>query len=227
MATNRYLVVKQFPWIEGGRLTPEWQWEGRRNVVYKPGQIVQMEERDLGSIYHCLEPINDAGRESLEAIRAEREKPARSIPVADLHPRASERLTRALEEKLRAKGQFRELCLQVIARGEDPTDEELAAALEDPQPPPRELLAYVATLLRGRWRKPGRKPPRTIAEDLYIQFYYRVKVEELTAHFKRNRQKRAPIKRRAAEETAAHFGLGVRTVERIVAPLPWTKTPKS
>lgn len=226
MAKNRYRVVKQLPWIEGGRPAPGWQWEGGRSVVYEPGQSVELEDRDLGSIYHHLEPINDAGRDSLEASRAEREKPARRIAVADLHPRAIEWLTRALEERLRRQGKFRELCLRMVARGDDPADEDLAAALEDPQPPPRELLDYVASLLRGQWRKPGRKPPRTTAEDLYIQSYYHLKVEELRAHFERQRQKRAPIKRRAAAETAAHFGISPRTVERIVSPLPLTKTSK-
>jgi hypothetical protein len=100
----------------------------------------------------------------------------------------------------------------------------LAAALEAPEPPPPKLLAYVAGTLRGKWRKSGPKnPPRTTFEDLYVQACYWSAVRELEKHFARNRQKRAPVKRRAAEEVAAAVGLSVRTVQRIVAPRPLTK----
>jgi hypothetical protein len=126
---------------------------------------------------------------------------------------------------------MRELVLRMLARGEGPTEEDLAAALEESpdEPLPPELHAYLVEKLRRRvQRKPGRKaPPRTTEDDLFIQSLYQLAVEEFQARFARQRQKRAPVKRRAAEQVAAELGLSVRTVERIVAPRPWTKTRKT
>jgi hypothetical protein len=229
MATRSYRVVERFPWIEGGRPAPGFGWEGGRDVVYEPGSTIHVDDEDLASIYRHLEATDDAGSAALEKLRAKAEAPARRTAVADLDPRAVEWIDRALDEKLRAQGRMSELCMRIIARKGDPAHEDLAAALESSEaPPPELLLQYVAKILRGEWRKPGRKaPPRTTDEDLFVQSLYWLKVEELQARFERKRQKRAPVKRRAAEEVAAELGLSVRTVERIVAPRPWTKTRKT
>lgn len=223
MATHRYRVLKELPWIEGGRPVP-FGWEGGRVVVYQPGDTVEVDDRELDGVYHRIEAIDDGGRSVLEAARAKANQPAQTIAVADLHPRMVEWMSRAQDERLRDQGRLAELCLRMIDRGDAPSREDLAAALEAPEPPPPELLAYVAGTLRGKWRKSGPKnPPRTTFEDLSVQACYWFVVRKLERHFARNRQKGAPVKRRAAEEVAAAFGLSVRTVQRIVAPRPLTK----
>jgi len=229
MAQRRYRVIKRLPWIDGGRLAPGFNWEGGRYVVYEPGDTIEIDDREVASIYHKLEALDNAGSALLEAVRAKAEAPAQITFVADLHPRAVEWLTRALDEKQRKSGNMRKLVLGILARGEDPTDEDLAAALEEAphEPLPQELSGYLAGVLRHRvWRKSGRKaPPRTTAEDLFIQSYYHLAVEELQERFAH--QKRAAIRRMAKEKTADSLGLSVRTVERVVRPRPWNKSDKA
>lgn len=229
MARRRYRVVKSFPWMEGGSPLPGLRWEGGQAVVYEPGAIFEVDDEELPTVYHRLEGIDDAGRGAIAAVRAEAEAPARITPVADLHPRAIEWLGRALDEKLRLAGGMRELCIRMIARGDHPTDDDLAAAFgESPgEPVPRELQDYCQALQAGEVRrKTGPKAARTTAADLLIKSTYLIALKVLRARFARNRQKQAPVKRRAAEEVGERFGISVRTVQRIVAPRPWTKDDK-
>lgn len=226
---RRYRVVKELPWIEGGRPAPGFQWEGGRAVIYKPGDTVVVEDREVicGSLYRKLEALDEVGCSLLEAARAKADAPARITAVADLHPRAVEWLTRALDEKSRAAGRMRELCSRMIARGDDPTDDDLEVAVEEsPEPPPRELQEYLVNLRHGRIRrKPGPKAsPRTTSEDLFIQSAYLVAVEDIQERFAH--EKRPAIRRMAKEAVADSLGLSVRTVERIIQLRPWTKDGK-
>ncbi len=105
MSVRRYRVIKSFPWIEGGRPVPgEFKWEGGKDVVYQPGDIIDVDDRDLASLYRELEGLDDAGRAALEEIRAEAEGPAKRILTADIPLDVVEWLTRALDEKRRIYG---------------------------------------------------------------------------------------------------------------------------
>lgn len=229
MARRSYRVVKSFPWIVGGRPLPGFGWEGGQGVVYEPGDLFEVDDEELPTVYRRLEGIDDAGRTAIAVLRAKAEAPARITLVADLHPRTIDWLGRALDEKLRLAGRMRELCIRMIARGDHPTDDDLAAAFEESpgEPVPRELHDYCLALEAGQVRrKSGPKAARTTAADILIKTAYLIAVKDLRAHYARRRQKQAPVKRRAAEEVAERFGLSVRTVERIVAPRPWTKDDK-
>jgi hypothetical protein len=232
MAIRRYRVVKSLPWIEGGRPLPGFRWEGGRAVVYEPGQTMQVDDRELVGIYNHLEGLDAAGRAALDAVRTKAEAPAKRTAVADLHPRTVQWLTRALDEKLRAKGHLRELCLRLLARGDDPTNDDLAAALEESpdEPLPRELLEYLVAVLRGRvQRKSGPKAPaRSTEEDILIHHFYHFLIEEFTRN-----KRRCPYEHRRPHRAAAEYiskalgpGYSVRTIQRIVAPRPWTNDGK-
>ena len=131
MASHRYRVLKELPWIEEGRPVP-FGWEGGRAVVYQPGDTVEINDRELDGVYRRIEAIDDGGRSVLEAARAKGNQPARRIAVADLHPRMVEWMSRTQDERLRNQGRLAELCLRMIDRGDDPSREDLAAALEAP-----------------------------------------------------------------------------------------------
>jgi len=107
MSGRRYRVVERFPWIEGGRPAPDEKrgyrrltaeervkWEGGKDVIYEPGDVVYIEDRDLKDIYPYLEAIDEADRLALEEIGM-----GEITPVADLDPGTVEFLTRDLEAK--------------------------------------------------------------------------------------------------------------------------------
>jgi hypothetical protein len=167
--------------------------------------------------------------------------------IADLNPKAKDWMQRAIDEHARRNGRIRELVLRMLAtrtpeawtpeangvwqsraiRAEpaswnEPTLDDVAAALleapGDPIPPA--LLDCAAKVLRGQPRKTGPKEPaRTTWQDIAIQVNYqralRAAREEHEAH---DSPATRDVKRRAAQQTARAFGLGVRTIETIVAP---------
>jgi hypothetical protein len=92
-----YRVVERFPWIEGGRPAPEPQWwEGGKDVIYEPGDIVYIDDQDVKDISHFIEAIDEAGRLALEESSL--------ANVSQFTQSDVEFMTRALEEKRRAYG---------------------------------------------------------------------------------------------------------------------------
>jgi hypothetical protein len=112
-AGRRYRVVQEFQWIEGGNLAPDASgWEGGEIVIYKPGDFVCFQEDEVGSKYHCLEALDDAGRVTIKEARAKVEAPAKTTAVADLTPNFVELWTRALDEKRRLHGSVPEYAVR-------------------------------------------------------------------------------------------------------------------
>lgn len=224
---RRYRIVRELPWILGGRPGPGFTWEGGEPVILQPGDSIDLEDNELEAIHHHLEGVDDEGIRLLEEVREKRRNHrAQQVAVSDLHPRAVDWITRALDERLRADKHFRELCARIIARGGDPDATDLAAALEEGEVS-EELRSYLAGRLKGIYQKPGRKaPPRTTDDDLFVRSLYDVLVDRLTTKARRERQRRPAIRTQAKREVAELLGLSVRTVERIVRPIPLTKDGK-
>src|SRR5258706_10691292 len=107
-------------------------------------------------------------------------KPAKRTMLADFHPKDQAWLIRATDENLRQRGHIQELVVRMLARREEPTPDELAAAIQEtPDAPiPRMLADRVAKVLRGQPRRPGPKQPkRSTGADLAIRAYYLYEVE--------------------------------------------------
>jgi hypothetical protein len=160
MSGRLYHVVKRLSWIEGGSPTPEGEWEGGESVAYEPGDTVYMEDLDLESMYHYLEPLDEAGRIALAEARAKAEALARVTAVADFSPSDVEFLKSALDEKRRLYG-----CelVQDIAGKRDGSEEVLSTRYVPTNPLPgvvyddNGLPAPWATALQNERREKERE----------------------------------------------------------------------
>jgi hypothetical protein len=220
MPRHRYRVSQRLPWIEGGRPGPHFTWIGGKPVVYEPGAVIAVDDREVPPYVHYLEAIDDAGRTVLEGVRAAMQAPAKRTLLTGLHPKDRAWLIRATAETLRRQGRIQALVVRMLERHEEPTLDDLAAAIQEtPDAPiPRMLVDCVAKVLRGQPRRPGPKDPkRTTWADLAIRAYYQYEMEQARhAHDVDNRKSRA-FAEVAKRATAKAFGIGERTVERVVA----------
>ena len=99
----------------------------------------------------------------------------------DFHPKDRAWLTRATDEKLRQQGRIQDLVVGMLKRGEEPTLDDLAAAIQKTADAsvPMVLADCVAKALRGQPRRPGPKEPkRTTWGDLAIRTYYQYEPEQ-------------------------------------------------
>lgn len=122
MSGRPYRVVKTLPWIEGGRPAPDSEslWEGGRDVVYKPGDTVFVDDQELAGTYHHLKAMDDLGCIALEEVRAKAEAPARIKFVTDLQPAERSNLAWALASTEAARGEdLRGAFLKAIRNGAD------------------------------------------------------------------------------------------------------------
>lgn len=156
MSGRRYRVVERFPWIEGGTpieidIAPGWKWEGGKDVIYEPGDIVYIEDRDLSDIYHKLEAIDEAGRVALEEIRERAQGP---FFVTSLDAEQSSFLACGLARTKMAQGEdLKKAILWAIRNGAKlPDDLEARAWIAD-------ALEGKLAPKRGRGR-PNKKPRR-------------------------------------------------------------------
>lgn len=223
MARHRYRVTQRLSWITGGRLAPNLSWVGGTDVTYEPGTTIVLDDRAVCSIVHHLEATDDEGRAVLDRVRAAIMAPAEVTMVTDLHPKDRAWLIRAAAERLRRQGRIRDLVVGMLTRGEEPTLDDLASAIQEiPDAPiPRVLVDYVAKVLRGQPRRPGpKKPKRTTSGDLAIRAYYQSELERAQCAREvedRHARGAANVAKRA---TATAFGISKRTVERVLALRP-------
>src|SRR5262249_44286497 len=148
------------------------------------------------------------------------ESPAETTRLTEFQPTDRAWLIRATDERLRREGHIQELVIRVLDRGEEPTLDDLAAALtEAPDAPiPLVVRRYAANVLRGQPRRTGPKTPtRTTATDLAIRAHYQYEVEKARHSYAADNRKPRAIANVAKHATAKAFGISQRTVERIIA----------
>jgi hypothetical protein len=148
--------------------------------------------------------------------------------IGDLDPKAVSRLQQGADEALRRDGRLRELVLRMLARGDEPARDDLAAAVEEAPgaPVPKEVAAYAARVIRARLPlKPGRKaPPRATWEEIVIKAHFQRALQQATkAHEEDDSPRTGAVKARALKATATAFKISTRTIERIIAPRRWLK----
>ena len=220
MPHHSYRVTRQLPWMDGGRPGPNSTWIGGTAVVYEPGTTLVVDDREVAAVFQCLEATDDDGRAVLERAREALEAPAEMRMLTDFHPKDRAWLMRVTDEKLRQHGHIQDLVVRMLERREEPTLDDLAAAIQEtPDAPiPKVLLDCVARVLRGQPRRPGPKEPkRTTRADLAIRAFYQYELEQARhAHEVDNRRSGA-VADVAKRATAKAFGIGQRTVERVVA----------
>ena len=182
MPRHRYRVTQPLQWMRGGHPGPDLTWIGGVAIVHQPGDLIAVDDREVPAVAHCLEAIDDAGRAVLDRAGAAAAAPATRKMFADFHPKDRAWLIRARDEKLRQQGRIQDLVVGMLGRGEEPTFDDLAAAVgETPDAPiPRVLVDYVAKVLRGeRRRRPGpKKPTRTTWSDLADSRVLPVRIRE-------------------------------------------------
>jgi hypothetical protein len=223
MARHRYRVTQRLPWINGGRPGPNFSWVGGTAVVYEPGDVIVVDDRELPSIAHCLEATDDGGRAVLESVKAEMRAPAKITMVANLHPKDRDWLIRATDENLRRQGRIRDLVVRMLTRGKEPTLDDLASAIQEaPDAPiPMVLVDCVARVLRGLPRRPGpKKPKRTTSADLAICAYYHYELERAQQAHEADSPYARAVADAAKKATATAFGISKRTIERVLALRP-------
>lgn len=108
MSGRRYRVVKSFTRSEGGQPAPPGSgrlWEGGKDVIYQPDDLVYVEDVDLPWMHSYLEAIDDPGRVALEQVHAALEEDigksaelAQEIATADI-PHVTEFLAHALRRE--------------------------------------------------------------------------------------------------------------------------------
>ena len=223
MARHRYRVTQRLPWISGGRPGPDLSWVGGSPVVYEPGSLIVLADRELPSIDHCLESTDDVGRAALERVRAAMTAPAEVTMFADLDSKDQQWLIRATDENLRRQGRIRDLVVRMLTRGTEPTLDDLASAIQEaPDAPiPKVLVDCVARVLRGLPRRPGpKKPKRTTSADLAICAYYHYELERAQQAHEADSPYARAVADAAKKATATAFGISKRTIERVLALRP-------
>ena len=223
MACHSYRVAKPLPWIEDCRLGPNFAVIGGRPVVYRPGDTVKMDDRDVPSIAHYLEAVDDGGRKVLEAIRARAAAPAKRTLVSDLDPKDLAWLIRATDEKLRHAGKIRELVDRMLARGDEPSRDDVVAVLRDAEPPSPALIEFVVKLLTLPQRPGPKEPTRTTLQDLAIKAYYTYELDQAKRAHEANSRRSRAFADVAKRSTAEAFHISKRTVERVIALRPARK----
>jgi hypothetical protein len=179
-----------------------------------------LDDRDVISNVHSLEATDEAGRAVVERARAAMGAPAETTMFTDFHATDRAWLIRATDETLRRRGHIQELVVHMLARREEPTLDDLAAALtEAPDAPiPMVVRRYAANVLRGQPRRTGPKTPtRTTATDLTICAHYQSEVEKARHNYAADNRKPRAFANVAKQATAKAFGISQRTVERIIA----------
>ena len=186
-----YRVVKPLPWIEGGEPGIDEDgrrtWVGGKEVVYEPGTEVEIQDSEVASIEHHLEALDDEGRAVLERVRADNNRPARRTFIGNANvdaegnfeideegrlklddaPKGVRELTEWVDRALDERSPVRRVN-RMLQRDDEPSDEDLAAALEMLAPAvgmlaaalempdrPQEVMDYAARRLRGDLRKVG------------------------------------------------------------------------
>ena len=104
--------------------------------------------------------------------------------------------------------------LAALHRGEDPTDEDLADALGQ-HDPPDEVLDYAERRVRGEHRKVGRKrgPRYATSDEIIMLLAYRRELEALRAAGGRVA---GGLRKTAYENVADRLGVGWRAVQKAV-----------
>ena len=173
----RYRVVKRLYWPEPdprdvGRPPLFWEHEPR-DVTYEPGEEVEIQDCEIPSIAHRLEAVGGEGRAVLERVRADNNRPVRRTFIGNAivddernvdrdeegrwvlydAPKGARELTEWVDRTLDEISSVRRV-MRMLQRGDEPSDKELAAALEVPNPP-REVIDYTVRRLRGDLRKVG------------------------------------------------------------------------
>jgi hypothetical protein len=109
--------------------------------------MIVVDDREVPAIFHKREPTDDNGV-VLERARAVAAAPATRTMLHDLHPKDRAWLIRATDEQLRRQGQIQKLAVRRLERGEEPTLEDVATAIQEiPDAPiPKALLDYASRI---------------------------------------------------------------------------------
>lgn len=224
MARHSYRVTNLLPWIEDCRLGPNFTVLSGRPVLYKPGETVNLDDREVPSIAHHLEAVDEGGRKVLEDVRARATGRAKRTLVSALDPKDRAWLIRATDEKFRRAGKIRELVDRLLARGAEPTLDDIVAALRDAEPPSPALIEFVVKLLTLPQRPGPKQPRRTTLQDLAIKAYYTYELDQAKRAHEANSRRSRAFADVAKRSTAKAFRISKRTVERVVALRPTRKT---
>lgn len=217
MSRHRYKVLSTLPWIDGGHPGPHFTWIGGTPVVYKPGAIVTIDDREVRGIAHALEATDDGGRKVLKHAQAMAAAPAKQTMLAEFIPKDRAWFARATDEKLRAQKRIRELVDRMLAHEDEPSIDDVVGALRDGYPPSKALIKYVVRVLTSP-RTPGPKNPRrSTYQDLAIKAYYTYELDQAKRAYEVNNRRSRVFADIAKQATMQAFRLGKRTVERVVA----------
>ena len=248
-----YRVVKPLPWVEGGEPGIDEDgrrtWVGGEDVVYQPGTEVEIQDCEISSIEHYIEAVDDEGRTVLERVRADNNRPAGQCFIGNAivdderernfaigkegrlmlvdAPKGARQLTEWLDRALDEQSPIRRVN-RMLQRGDEPSDEDLAAALEMLAVPlemlaaalemrdrPQEVMDYAVRRLRGELRKVGRKKGRRLAipQELAVIACFRDELARLQA---RGGPVAGGLRTAAYQTVADKLGIGFRTVQQAV-----------